>query len=673
MSIIKLKCLIIGSEFMKKEKSLILGYTLAFFLGGIGAHLFYYKKYVRGVLYLLFSWTYIPIFLGWIDMLFVKKWANQINEEIKRKQENESKNMNGFLPVENTSKVIETKMSIDNKLNSVSNSSNLKKVTNFLRDSFTFYEESEIILPKYSHLKADKSILEHLENADDTIYEENGVRLTVSMSTNFSDFTRDSLKYAQQRGFETKEIPFQSYWPTFQDLDKRQLKWYFYWREQALKGNYLEVELSYIFIFVYELLNYSFNRNAAFNVSMLIRLLDNYKDIYPELESYLRPWIADMLYELGEVDLAEEWDDFKQNNVPKLYQILQKETNNLEKISMSVWKPYIRNYRETVFFQKHKNKIYNKFKQSIPLIQEVYQEMGTDLLNKWFEVRNSRAIRNLFSSAVVDRVDRQIHIRVKECHPTEELYNVLSNLFRLAENVVRIEIGEKRQIKVDEEVLPPGMKEKMLEANKRFKTVQSKEKGIKGSSIPAPSKEIEKDEKEMRTSEDQPLNEFEFDWDEINKKEEELRRLQSKIDTIDSDEVESEHMKVTATKEPENVQTGNTEKTFTKIIDNDLNKENSLVSMFVDEDGNSDEFIEDLTDIEKQFLLLFENNMLSIEKAKEFAKKHGRMLGAFITEINEKANEYLDDILLEETEEMIEILNDYEGIRAIIRGEKVEN
>ena len=105
----------------------------------------------------------------------------------------------------------------------------------------------------------------------------------------------------------------------------------------------------------------------------------------------------------------------------------------------------------------------------------------------------------------------------------------------------------------------------------------------------------------------------------------------------------------------------------------DLNKENSLVSMFVDEDGNSDEFIEDLTDIEKQFLLLFENNMLSIEKAKEFAKKHGRMLGAFITEINEKANEYLDDILLEETEEMIEILNDYEGIRAIIRGEKVEN
>ena len=60
-------------------------------------------------------------------------------------------------------------------------------------------------------------------------------------------------------------------------------------------------------MFTYELLNYSFNPNASFNVSMLVRLYENYVERLPKLERYLKQWIADMLYELGEQALAEEW------------------------------------------------------------------------------------------------------------------------------------------------------------------------------------------------------------------------------------------------------------------------------------------------------------------------------------------------------------------------------
>ncbi|MED1672249.1 TerB N-terminal domain-containing protein [Pallidibacillus thermolactis] len=658
---------------MKKEKSLTLGYVLAFFLGGIGAHLFYYRKYARGVLYLLFSWTYIPIFLGWFDMIFIKKWTNQINEEIQREQEDESKNSDESHSVENLPKVIKTKLSIDNQpKNSVSDSSNINKVMEFLKESFTFYDESKIILPKYSHLKADKSILEHLEITDETTYEESGIRLSISVSTNSTEFTRDSLKYAQQRGFETKEIPFQSYWPTFRDLNQRQLKWYFYWREQALKGNFIEIDLSYIFIFVYELLNYSFNRNAAFNVSMLVRLLDNYRETYPKLEGYLKPWIADMLYELGEVELAEEWDEYKQENVPTLYNILKEETDRLEKISISVWKPYIRNYSETVFFQKHKNKIYKRFKQSIPLIQEAYQKEGTNLLDEWFEIRDSRKVRSLFRNAVVERLDMQIHVRYKECRPTKKLYDVVSNLFRLAENVVRIEEGEKRQIKVNEEVLPPGMKEKMLAFNKRFKTVQTKNMEIKGSSIPAPPNEFKQVQEHDTTIQEIHVAEIEFDWDEINKKEEELRNLHNKIEDIESSEEVPTHLTAPLTSETDQIQINNNESQFIDIDEN-LDVETPLNSMFAEEEEGIDEFVNELTDVEKEFLLLFEENEISVEQAKDFAKKRGKMLGVLITEINEKGNEYLDDILLEENENSIKIIEEFEEIVATIRGEIVEN
>jgi TM2 domain-containing membrane protein YozV len=63
----------------KKSKSVRVGYLLAFFFGGLGFHLFYYRKYFRAVAYLLFSWTLISVFLGWIDMFFVKRWTRTIN------------------------------------------------------------------------------------------------------------------------------------------------------------------------------------------------------------------------------------------------------------------------------------------------------------------------------------------------------------------------------------------------------------------------------------------------------------------------------------------------------------------------------------------------------------------------------------------------------------------
>lgn len=52
---------------MKVQKGIYI--LLALLLGGIGAHKFYAGKWVVGILYLLFSWTYIPVCLAFIDLL----------------------------------------------------------------------------------------------------------------------------------------------------------------------------------------------------------------------------------------------------------------------------------------------------------------------------------------------------------------------------------------------------------------------------------------------------------------------------------------------------------------------------------------------------------------------------------------------------------------------------
>jgi TM2 domain-containing membrane protein YozV len=49
------------------SKSRIAAALLAFFLGGFGLHKFYLGHVFQGLLYLLFSWTFIPTVVSWIE------------------------------------------------------------------------------------------------------------------------------------------------------------------------------------------------------------------------------------------------------------------------------------------------------------------------------------------------------------------------------------------------------------------------------------------------------------------------------------------------------------------------------------------------------------------------------------------------------------------------------
>lgn len=48
-------------------KSKFTAAILAFFLGGLGIHRFYLNQNKLGLFYLLFCWTFIPVFIALID------------------------------------------------------------------------------------------------------------------------------------------------------------------------------------------------------------------------------------------------------------------------------------------------------------------------------------------------------------------------------------------------------------------------------------------------------------------------------------------------------------------------------------------------------------------------------------------------------------------------------
>ncbi len=58
------------AEYEQVKKSKTVGMLLALFLGGIGAHQFYLGKILWGVIYLALCWTFVPILLSIIEVIF---------------------------------------------------------------------------------------------------------------------------------------------------------------------------------------------------------------------------------------------------------------------------------------------------------------------------------------------------------------------------------------------------------------------------------------------------------------------------------------------------------------------------------------------------------------------------------------------------------------------------
>ena len=65
---------------MNVNKGIYIG--LCLILGGIGAHHFYAGKWFRGLLYLGFSWTGIPVVIALIDLLVAMFKRSDVNGEI---------------------------------------------------------------------------------------------------------------------------------------------------------------------------------------------------------------------------------------------------------------------------------------------------------------------------------------------------------------------------------------------------------------------------------------------------------------------------------------------------------------------------------------------------------------------------------------------------------------
>ena len=87
--------------------------------------------------------------------------------------------------------------------------------------------------------------------------------------------------------------PLSMYYPCYQLMGYKQLRTYFTWRAKIRRGEILRTSLSYLFLYVYELLSNVGASNPADGLDKLMTLWRTFRQAEPVLDNYLPRWLKD--------------------------------------------------------------------------------------------------------------------------------------------------------------------------------------------------------------------------------------------------------------------------------------------------------------------------------------------------------------------------------------------
>lgn len=135
----------------------------------------------------------------------------------------------------------------------------------------------------------------------DFVYEKQGgliKRVTVKHLPDKYDFhanfVKAALLYYDFKGTPCEFAQYYSYMPQYTQLTLPQKNYYFYWRTELRRGNYIKIDYSYFYLYIYELINLPDKMPRAEALKIMIRLWREYRAALPQIDVNMAIWVQDM-------------------------------------------------------------------------------------------------------------------------------------------------------------------------------------------------------------------------------------------------------------------------------------------------------------------------------------------------------------------------------------------
>lgn len=440
---------------MTSKKSWIITLLLNLFFGNFGAHRFYVGKKITGMLYLftfgVFGIGYVYDLIMLILVLFKdKSGATVVTKSFNTKIPFTKKAKDDVL-AKTSNKEISTDSSdvIENK--KVESAEVL-----FTDVSIDGFEEKSQVIPQIS-IESKQNIC---ENKDNTLSNPK-VEISFNFENSYhrNDFIEDMKRYENKKGKECAFVPFMQYYPSYDSMDKHQKDYYFYWRNEIRGGVYPKTDLSYIFLYVYELLSGVGYKNSSDGYNMLLNVWENYRTEFPKLDRCLFSWSIDYtwLHNLGFAmpnweNISLPYDDAIKNIIIEKY---------AEKLPLKL--PFVL-IDSLCDYSLVRSKFYNDghqllLNEAIPRVVALadaflYKKTGKGIFTTYGSVKSKKQVHYIYQGANCKNANQRTEISVKDYINSPKLRNYINELVRLAENTLR-ELysyrGKLRGVELDNE------------------------------------------------------------------------------------------------------------------------------------------------------------------------------------------------------------------------------
>ena len=109
----------------------------------------------------------------------------------------------------------------------------------------------------------------------------------------YGTFRKSALLYFDCKADKCDFVPFYSYMPQYSQLASAQKSYYFYWRSLAASSKFIKCDYSYLYLYVYEILNLPEKYPPESAIKLLCRLWREYRASLPRIDAYFALWIQD--------------------------------------------------------------------------------------------------------------------------------------------------------------------------------------------------------------------------------------------------------------------------------------------------------------------------------------------------------------------------------------------
>lgn len=109
----------------------------------------------------------------------------------------------------------------------------------------------------------------------------------------YGNFRKAAILYYDYKTEKCDFAPYYSYMPQYSQLTVPQKQYYFYWRDMVRQGRFIKSDYSYLYLFVYEILNLPDKLPPSDGINMLCKLWCEYRDELPKIDANFAAWIQD--------------------------------------------------------------------------------------------------------------------------------------------------------------------------------------------------------------------------------------------------------------------------------------------------------------------------------------------------------------------------------------------